>query len=358
MERGRIVSSDGLDIDVREYDEHFVEEHVEHSNALHSRLRERGAYCVGPMARFALNADRLSPAARDAAAEVGLDAAACQNPFRSILVRVRRARPRVRRGAASDRALAAARATRRRPRARAGDRLRLQRGAARAALPPLLDRRRRRDPRRHDRAADIAEPAHHRARPRPRSSGTTSTCRTTRSRSPASRRSATTTRASRAPPTSCGSRSIAGDSTAPPHHRPRERAPGRRRGGPRGRAARARAAARGRRPGAERRAGRAARRARRRRRARRARRRRHVGRSAGHRPPPRCKRGRAGRRREHHAPTGSGSPRRSSSVGPSAACPHGCSCTASKDRTSRSVRHCHPVSPGPPIRSCIELGAL
>jgi len=87
MERGRIVSSEGLDIDVREYDEHFVEEHVERSNALHSRLRERGAYCVGPMARFALNADRLSPAARDAAAEVGLDTSACRNPFRSILVR-------------------------------------------------------------------------------------------------------------------------------------------------------------------------------------------------------------------------------------------------------------------------------
>jgi coenzyme F420-reducing hydrogenase alpha subunit len=87
MERGRIVSSEGLDIDVREYDEHFVEEHVERSNALHSRLRQRGAYCVGPMARFALNADRLSPMARDAAAEVGLDRAACQNPFRSILVR-------------------------------------------------------------------------------------------------------------------------------------------------------------------------------------------------------------------------------------------------------------------------------
>ena len=87
IERGRIVSSAGLDIDVRAYDEHFVEEHVERSNALHSRLRERGSYCVGPMARFALNADRLSPLAREAAAEAGLDAAACRNPFRSIVAR-------------------------------------------------------------------------------------------------------------------------------------------------------------------------------------------------------------------------------------------------------------------------------
>jgi sulfhydrogenase subunit alpha len=87
IERGRIVSSAGLDIDVRAYDEHFAEEHVEHSNALHSRLRERGSYFVGPMARFALNGDRLSPLAREIAAEVGLTAAACRNPFRSILVR-------------------------------------------------------------------------------------------------------------------------------------------------------------------------------------------------------------------------------------------------------------------------------
>ena len=51
----------------REYDEHFVEEHVPHSNALHSRMRERGAYLVGPLARYALNCERLSPLAREAA---------------------------------------------------------------------------------------------------------------------------------------------------------------------------------------------------------------------------------------------------------------------------------------------------
>ena len=87
IERGRIVSSAGLDIDVREFDEHIVEEHVAHSNALHARLRARGSYCVGAVARFVLNGERLSPLAREAAAEAGLDAAACRNPFRSILAR-------------------------------------------------------------------------------------------------------------------------------------------------------------------------------------------------------------------------------------------------------------------------------
>ena len=62
---GRLVSNKGLDIAIRDYDEHFVEEHVAHSNALHSALKGRGAYFVGPMARYSLNFDRL-PATRAA----------------------------------------------------------------------------------------------------------------------------------------------------------------------------------------------------------------------------------------------------------------------------------------------------
>jgi coenzyme F420-reducing hydrogenase alpha subunit len=86
IERGRIHSDRGLDIAAAEYDEHFEEEHVERSTALHSRLRERGTYLCGPLARFSLNYDRLSPVAQQAAREVGL-AAPCRDPFRSIVVR-------------------------------------------------------------------------------------------------------------------------------------------------------------------------------------------------------------------------------------------------------------------------------
>jgi sulfhydrogenase subunit alpha len=86
LDRGRVVSSRGLDIDVSEYDDHFVEEHVPWSNALHSHLRERGSYLCGPLARFALAYERLSPLAREAAREAGL-AADERNPFRSIVVR-------------------------------------------------------------------------------------------------------------------------------------------------------------------------------------------------------------------------------------------------------------------------------
>ena len=86
LERGRVVSSAGLDIDVSEYDEHFVEEQVPHSTALHSRLRERGNYLAGPMARFNLCFDALSPVAREAALEAGIGPR-CDNPFKSIVIR-------------------------------------------------------------------------------------------------------------------------------------------------------------------------------------------------------------------------------------------------------------------------------
>jgi coenzyme F420-reducing hydrogenase alpha subunit len=86
IDRGRIVSDRGLDIPVQEYGDHFVETHVEHSNALHSRVRERGTYFVGPLARYSLNFNQLSPLARQAARDAGLGPV-CRNPFKSIIVR-------------------------------------------------------------------------------------------------------------------------------------------------------------------------------------------------------------------------------------------------------------------------------
>ena len=83
---GRLTSNKGLDIAVREYDEHFEEEHIPYSNALHSRLKARGAYLVGPLARYNLNFDRLSPLAQEAARAAGLGPT-CRNPFQSIIVR-------------------------------------------------------------------------------------------------------------------------------------------------------------------------------------------------------------------------------------------------------------------------------
>jgi coenzyme F420-reducing hydrogenase alpha subunit len=83
---GRLVSNEGLDIAVGEYENHFAEEHVEHSNALHSVHKNKGAYFVGPLARYNLNFDKLSPLAQKAAREAGLGPT-CRNPFQSIIVR-------------------------------------------------------------------------------------------------------------------------------------------------------------------------------------------------------------------------------------------------------------------------------
>jgi coenzyme F420-reducing hydrogenase alpha subunit len=83
---GRLVSNKGMDIPIEDYDATFEETHVEHSTALHSRVRARGTYFVGPLARYSLNYDRLTPTAQQAAREAGLGTT-CNNPFRSIVVR-------------------------------------------------------------------------------------------------------------------------------------------------------------------------------------------------------------------------------------------------------------------------------
>jgi sulfhydrogenase subunit alpha len=83
---GRLVSSRGIDIDIADYESVFEERHVAHSTALHSVVKERGAYLVGPLARYALNFDRLSGDVRSLAKEAGLGPV-CRNPFQSIVVR-------------------------------------------------------------------------------------------------------------------------------------------------------------------------------------------------------------------------------------------------------------------------------
>jgi coenzyme F420-reducing hydrogenase alpha subunit len=83
---GRLVSSAGLDLDAAEYEDRFLEVQVKHSNALHSVVRGRGSYFVGPLARFNLNFDKLPAVAQEAAEQVGLRPPV-KNPFRSIIVR-------------------------------------------------------------------------------------------------------------------------------------------------------------------------------------------------------------------------------------------------------------------------------
>ncbi|EQD63553.1 nickel-dependent hydrogenase, large subunit [mine drainage metagenome] len=86
MNEGEVVSSRGIRIPQTRYDEEFQEVQVPYSNALHSVRRGGGSYLVGPLARYALNRDRLGPRADAIVREVGLEPVV-RNPFRSVIVR-------------------------------------------------------------------------------------------------------------------------------------------------------------------------------------------------------------------------------------------------------------------------------
>ncbi len=86
MNDGDLIGSDGMKITAGQYEEHFREEQVSHSNALHSHSVEGQNCFVGPLARFNLNFDKLSPSTREVARSVGFSPPA-HNPFKSIVAR-------------------------------------------------------------------------------------------------------------------------------------------------------------------------------------------------------------------------------------------------------------------------------
>jgi coenzyme F420-reducing hydrogenase alpha subunit len=86
MNEGRIRSSQGLDLAIADMETAFEETHVAHSTALQASTRDGRIYLTGPMARFALNYDRLPKFLSQAASRVGI-AEGCRNPYKSILVR-------------------------------------------------------------------------------------------------------------------------------------------------------------------------------------------------------------------------------------------------------------------------------
>jgi coenzyme F420-reducing hydrogenase alpha subunit len=86
LNEGDIVSSRGLKIPQDRFEDAFEEVHVAHSNALQAVRKGGGSYLVGPLARYSLNYDRLTPGAKAVAKEVGLPPVVT-NPYRSIVVR-------------------------------------------------------------------------------------------------------------------------------------------------------------------------------------------------------------------------------------------------------------------------------
>jgi len=83
---GNIISSSGVNVGAADYEKRFTEIHERRSTALHSRLDGDKVYFTGPLARFNLCYEKLSPLARQAAASVNFKPP-CGNPFKSILAR-------------------------------------------------------------------------------------------------------------------------------------------------------------------------------------------------------------------------------------------------------------------------------
>ncbi len=85
MDGGRLVSDQGLDIAIDEFEQYFTEHHVPHSTALHCLLQGQ-PYLVGPLARLNLNLDRLPSESRSLLDETGI-VFPSRNMFHSIVAR-------------------------------------------------------------------------------------------------------------------------------------------------------------------------------------------------------------------------------------------------------------------------------
>jgi sulfhydrogenase subunit alpha len=84
---GEVWSSKGDHVSVSEYETRYLEEHVKHSNALHSHTKDGGNYLVGPLARLNLNHAQLMPLAQKALQDNQIRLP-ITNPYQSLVARV------------------------------------------------------------------------------------------------------------------------------------------------------------------------------------------------------------------------------------------------------------------------------
>jgi coenzyme F420-reducing hydrogenase alpha subunit len=85
INRGNLISGQGLDTEITFYESHFQEHQAPHSTALHSTLDGR-PYLVGPLARLNLNFHQLPEPVRKIMDECGI-AFPSHNMFHSIVAR-------------------------------------------------------------------------------------------------------------------------------------------------------------------------------------------------------------------------------------------------------------------------------
>ncbi len=80
VNEGRIVSTEGLNVDVNEYDEFFEESEVSYAFAKKSNLRQRFSFMVGALARLNNKFDKLQPETKTLADGVDVEFPS-DNPF-------------------------------------------------------------------------------------------------------------------------------------------------------------------------------------------------------------------------------------------------------------------------------------
>jgi sulfhydrogenase subunit alpha len=85
MYHGRLVSSQGLNIDISEFENHFKEHQVAHSTALHA-LHNNKPYFVGPLARLNLNQSLIPESSLEMLNKSGMQLPS-KNIFHSIIAR-------------------------------------------------------------------------------------------------------------------------------------------------------------------------------------------------------------------------------------------------------------------------------
>jgi len=83
---GEILSSQQGILPEADFEKHYLEKHVQRSNALHSYTTEGNPYLVGPLARLNLNHEYLGGQAARALKESGLKLP-LRNPYKSLLAR-------------------------------------------------------------------------------------------------------------------------------------------------------------------------------------------------------------------------------------------------------------------------------
>ncbi|MGA8711088.1 MAG: Ni/Fe hydrogenase subunit alpha [Thermoplasmata archaeon] len=86
LNEGNVVSSRGVNVANDRWEDAFEEVQAPYSNALQSIHQGGGSYLVGPLSRYALNHDHLTPRAAQLARSIGLPDVV-RNPYKSIVVR-------------------------------------------------------------------------------------------------------------------------------------------------------------------------------------------------------------------------------------------------------------------------------